>query len=77
MIQLDRNIPNCRNLSLQEQRKERMNKLNTEEKQSPEGSLKYVIPYTYSQEKLMRLGNAMSCKTWTGISCKHLLAAPL
>jgi hypothetical protein len=61
---------------MQEQRKTRMDKLNIEEKKSLKGSLKYFIPYTYIQKKLLRLGNAMSCGTWIDISCKPLLATP-
>jgi hypothetical protein len=44
-------------------KKTRMNKLKIEEKQSLERSLKYVIPYTYIQKKLLRSGNAMFCET--------------
>ncbi len=46
IIQFNNDIPICKNLSLQEQRKSRMNKLKTEEKKSLEGNLKYVIVTT-------------------------------
>jgi hypothetical protein len=53
-----------------------MNKLKTKEKKSLEGRLKYVIPFTYIQKKLLRSENAMSCRTWIGIFYKPLLATP-
>jgi hypothetical protein len=59
---------------LQEQIKAKINKLKIEEKKSLEGSLKFIIPYTYIQKKPMRSGNAMSYETWIGISYKPLLA---
>jgi hypothetical protein len=43
-----------------------MNKLNTEEKQSLEGNLKYVVPYTYIQKKI--LGQGMPCLVGLGLA---------
>jgi hypothetical protein len=73
IIQFDHDVPNYKKFSLQEQRKARMNKLKTKEKQSLEGSLKHVILYIYIQKKLIRSGKTMYCETWIDISCKPLL----
>jgi hypothetical protein len=43
-----------------------MNKLKTKEKQSLEGNLKYVIPYTYMQKSLW--GQGMSWLTRLGLA---------
>jgi hypothetical protein len=53
-----------------------MNKLKIEEKKSLERNMKYVIPYTYIQKKLLMSENAMSCVTWINIFCKPLLTTP-
>jgi hypothetical protein len=54
-----------------------MNKLNTKENKSFKRSLKYVIPYTYIQKKLMRSKNTMFYETQTGIFCKLMLITAL
>jgi hypothetical protein len=40
-----------------------MNKLKKKENKNLKRSLKYVIPYTYIQKKLMRSENTMFCET--------------
>ncbi len=50
IIQFDRDVPHCRNLSLQEQRKQRLSSWKQMEN-FLKGSLKYVKPYTYIQKK--------------------------
>jgi hypothetical protein len=51
---------------LQKQIKAKINKLKREEKQSLEGSLKYIIPYTYIQKILS--GQGMPCLTGFGLA---------
>jgi hypothetical protein len=58
-------------------KKNKDEQVKTKEKKSFEGSLKYFIPYTYIQKKLLMSKNAMSCGTWIGIYCKLLLATLL
>ncbi len=50
-MQFDCGIPNYKISCYQ--KKEKLNKLKTKKKKSFEGSLKYVILYTYIQKKFM------------------------
>jgi hypothetical protein len=77
IIQLDCNVPNYKNILLQEQRKANMNKLNIKVFKKSSREFEIFIPYTYIQKKFLRSRNTMSYGTWTSTSPKPLLATPL